>query len=556
MPRWVLLLWFAVAGVAVVVGAWLWSEQRLREETAHQQHHAAGAYQAYVSGRIGLMHALARSMALAEPMRELAARPTDLRARIRAVAYLQRFVATVGAEGAELLTADGLVLASSDPERVRPGTTHPPRPYLRRALEHGHANWIGTEDGGDELVIHMATALDGGSGKAVLAVLEYPVEMLSGAELAATHPGSVLALLDEYGVVAAGTASSLRLHTLGTLDPTVRARILSESPYGGRLPDPLAVRRRIEHEGAVILELAQRLPELDALHGHDHGDEPEHGAEPGDAEEAHGTDGARAAEAHDDAAAEGGGAAAGGGADHGHRLVVSAAPVPGTRWQTLTLQPVPERWPLFVQSLGFALPLWGVIVLGTLYLVQRARYLRELYERAIRDPLTRLYTRLYMEEAVKVLIEACERRRLQGLAVVLFDIDHFKRVNDTWGHAAGDEVLKAVARVILEDTRPTDVQVRLGGEEMVVWLPEPNLEGAVACAERLRRHVEQMRIATPQGEIAVTVSAGVALRAPGEDMEAAIRRADEALYRAKAEGRNRVVAAPAPAAGSQAAAPV
>ena len=125
-----------------------------------------------------------------------------------------------------------------------------------------------------------------------------------------------------------------------------------------------------------------------------------------------------------------------------------------------------------------------------------------------------------------------------SLAIV--DLDHFKNVNDTWGHAAGDEVLKALAETFRRALRPADVFGRFGGEEFVALLPAADADDAADIAERLRRLTEESAIATPEGVIRVTLSAGHTTALPGDSPDDLLRRADSALYESKRSGRNRV----------------
>ena len=124
--------------------------------------------------------------------------------------------------------------------------------------------------------------------------------------------------------------------------------------------------------------------------------------------------------------------------------------------------------------------------------------------------------------------------------IVLLDIDHFKRVNDTYGHAAGDAVLQAVAEALESTVRGGDSVARYGGEEFLLLLPGVGVRTAQLVAERARAAVARLRIKTPTGDIQVTISGGIAERTFGDTSESAIARADAALYRAKGEGRDRV----------------
>lgn len=171
-----------------------------------------------------------------------------------------------------------------------------------------------------------------------------------------------------------------------------------------------------------------------------------------------------------------------------------------------------------------------------------------LRELSFTDPLTRLYNRRYLMD---ILAREFERvgRRGGALSLVLLDIDHFKQVNDTYGHQNGDTVLAAVAETTRAGLRSYDIAVRYGGEEFMVVLPETTLADGIAVAERLRWEVGKTLFPSPLERLAVTVSLGVAA-CPSElvgSVDGLIRMADEALYRAKAGGRNRVEAMAVPA---------
>jgi two-component system, cell cycle response regulator len=177
--------------------------------------------------------------------------------------------------------------------------------------------------------------------------------------------------------------------------------------------------------------------------------------------------------------------------------------------------------------------------------------LNQSYERslslALTDELTGLYNRRYLFAHLDELIE---RANADGIctALCLFDIDHFKRVNDTRGHPAGDEVLRELAARTLHSVRSADLVARLGGEEFAVVMPETDLAVAATVAERLRTAVadEPFTVRGSAAAFPVTISIGVTVTAPGgDDRGLLLKRADEALYAAKAGGRNRVLTRPA-----------
>src|SRR5690606_9492118 len=167
-----------------------------------------------------------------------------------------------------------------------------------------------------------------------------------------------------------------------------------------------------------------------------------------------------------------------------------------------------------------------------------------LREHAERDPLTGLHNRRVFEARLAAA-ESHFLRYRRPVALAILDIDHFKRVNDTYGHEAGDEVLRAVAASLRASLRDTDMAARLGGEEFVVLQPETTLAGAVDAAERLRRQIEEQVIEWRGERIPIRISVGVSA-APEcvESVHDLVESADAALYASKNAGRNRVTAAP------------
>ncbi|MBI4854202.1 MAG: diguanylate cyclase [Acidobacteria bacterium] len=168
-------------------------------------------------------------------------------------------------------------------------------------------------------------------------------------------------------------------------------------------------------------------------------------------------------------------------------------------------------------------------------------YHDKLYQQATRDPLTALSNRNYFRNELRKFVSLAVRYN-RALSIIMLDIDFFKKINDTYGHDVGDNVLKGVSEVLMRHVRNHDVAARFGGEEFVMLLPETNLGGAVVVAERIRTAVENVNFESLGCRRQVTISIGVAeyegdTTSDGEDI---LKRADEALYRAKTSGRNRV----------------
>ncbi len=156
-----------------------------------------------------------------------------------------------------------------------------------------------------------------------------------------------------------------------------------------------------------------------------------------------------------------------------------------------------------------------------------------------RDPLTNLHLRSWVEDGLPGMLAACDRDGAP-FCVAFIDLDRFKAINDTHGHAVGDRVLEQVARIGLHRCRDADVLVRYGGEELALFMPGTDLEGARASAERLRAAIAAHGWSATAAGLGVTASFGVAARTPGEPIEALLERADRAMYQAKQAGRDRV----------------
>jgi two-component system cell cycle response regulator len=183
--------------------------------------------------------------------------------------------------------------------------------------------------------------------------------------------------------------------------------------------------------------------------------------------------------------------------------------------------------------------------------IRRKRYtdylrdnLDQSLELAVTDQLTGLHNRRYMETQLEALVRRAVLGGSAPVAVLVIDIDHFKKINDSFGHGVGDEVLREFAVRLASNVRAIDLPVRFGGEEFVVVMPETELEDALRIAQRIRLHVAGSPFRVLDGEelLTVTISIGVAASAGEDTPLKLIKRADEAMYEAKAHGRNRVIA--------------
>jgi diguanylate cyclase (GGDEF)-like protein len=174
-------------------------------------------------------------------------------------------------------------------------------------------------------------------------------------------------------------------------------------------------------------------------------------------------------------------------------------------------------------------------------ITERKRIESELQELATTDGLTRLANRRHFMSCLESHFAYLRRTNGLPAAILMFDLDHFKAINDRWGHAVGDEALRHFAGILQMELRSADMAGRLGGEEFAVLLTLADLEGACVVGQRIQRRLAAQLLACGHETIPLTVSIGVTeLRMDDADTEVALSRSDQALYRAKKNGRNRI----------------
>ena len=170
--------------------------------------------------------------------------------------------------------------------------------------------------------------------------------------------------------------------------------------------------------------------------------------------------------------------------------------------------------------------------------VKNAQLFREVKENSVKDALTSCFTKTHSLEVVDAELRRA-RRSQTPVTMIMFDIDHFKEVNDRYGHLCGDAVLSAIGKRMKEVLRGSDLKCRYGGDEFLVLLPETPLHGARRVADTLRREIAERPVPWSGEALTITASFGLAQTMPGEvNVQAVIARADQALYRAKDDGRN------------------
>ncbi len=188
-------------------------------------------------------------------------------------------------------------------------------------------------------------------------------------------------------------------------------------------------------------------------------------------------------------------------------------------------------------TIRFFVTLTLTIVLASIVLSIIVDLHRRLLDQAILDPLTGVFNRRHMERCLSDAIER-QRRSSAPTSLLLIDVDRFKSINDRFGHAAGDSVLKEIVSLVAKRSRKLDLLFRIGGEEFMLLLPDTQEPAAAVVAEQLRASVAEL---PPLDGLQVTVSIGISELRPGESRDSWMKHADDALYAAKKAGRNRVV---------------
>lgn len=208
-------------------------------------------------------------------------------------------------------------------------------------------------------------------------------------------------------------------------------------------------------------------------------------------------------------------------------------------WFIEPLQPISANALLFVNIFNFTTVFLMFAYLTMYYVVTVTRAHRRLARMATTDPLTGLFNRRHMVDLTEKLL-AREQRQQGKLTLMLMDLDHFKDINDQYGHELGDRVLQRVALLLRDQAREQDFVGRWGGEEFLAVLPETDPEQALVAAERIRAAVQALEWTDLKPGLQVTLCAGISQLNDRESFSSAIARADRALYRGKAHGRNRV----------------
>lgn len=223
----------------------------------------------------------------------------------------------------------------------------------------------------------------------------------------------------------------------------------------------------------------------------------------------------------------------------GERMLISSRNIPELGWRVVVEQQESEALSAIRHSLIMNTLIGLGVIAVTLVIVNLnvTRFQARLERMASTDKLTGAGNRAMFDIVISNALRRYQRDK-QVFSVVMLDIDHFKRVNDTYGHLAGDKIIKAITRVIQSTMRESDTLCRWGGEELVILTHNCATGNAAQLAEKIRQTIAREEFQTLSGPLSLTISAGVAQVQNGDDADGIIRRADEALYRAKHQGRN------------------
>lgn len=488
--------WFAIAGLIAILPTLIIVAEWTMKSVLRQLHQNAAdelkVSLAYMQSQIDNLYMLTRIAGADERAAKLTVNPKDRLLGEQINQILARFAATTGTM-VYILDRQGQVLASGNPMESNHsmGQLHGLRPYLEAAL-NGKVSW------------YVAMGLAPGRLGYYLAIPIRVRGRISGVVVTKTDPQKLILpqdrplrpflVTDQNGVVIIASRQAYLFHSLVDLPPSTLSHIQHQAPYAGRKISALGDRplETISTIPVITLE-TERAPHL--------------GAKP---------------------------------RPHSQRFVVASAPVANTSWTAHQLLPVHELDARVVQRSLIAMLalLAGMMVL--LFAIERWRRLKQINAQAIRDPLTGLYTRLYMLPSAGALLSAHDRQNIAGVSAILFDLDHFKAINDRYGHSAGDNTLVRVAAVLLNECRDSDIPVRYGGEEFLLFVPTGEKGQAVQMAERIRNQISTLDLTLAGQSQRLTISGGVVSHRAGETLERLIDRADQMLYQAKESGRNRI----------------
>ncbi|OGB21564.1 MAG: hypothetical protein A3I66_00335 [Burkholderiales bacterium RIFCSPLOWO2_02_FULL_57_36] len=432
---------------------------------------------------------------------------------------LEKLTETVKAEAMFVMDPAGLTIASSNwrSPKTFVGNNFAFRPYFQDAIRQGHGRFYGigavTYSPG-YFLSHAIQHADRVIGVAVVKIDLRNLDEKWDASL------GYMTIADKNGIVFLSSRKSWRYRPLNPLTPQTLEKLQATRQYAGMLIQsiPLLAGENSWHGGRIV-RVQEPIDENTVAEG--------------------------------------------------ERYVLRSDKLPGSDWTVSVFHATDKVSSIAIQAAVATSAVFAFLLLISMYAQQVRKRIEEreaarvsfeaahrelearhqelaelskqLHEAAITDPLTGAHNRRYFLDTIARMDNEA-RRYNTHVSIMMLDIDFFKRVNDTHGHAIGDKVLKEITRVCRESLRGSDVFARFGGEEFVFALSNTDLQEAALVAGRLRENIADMIVPIENGSLQVTASIGVSsCGSPGIPMSEAIKHADEALYTAKGEGRNRVV---------------
>lgn len=490
------LRWIFIAGILMAIPISIYVARWTRNTVLDQLHQRAAddlkVNLAYMQSRIDNIFTMTRIVSTDERVLDLLEQPDDAKIIAKANRFLARFNVTANTF-AYILNTDGIVVASGNwaaPDSFM-GENYGFRPYFQTSLTGDAGQYVAVGVASKALGYYVSLPIRVDHRIVAVAVTKTDPQDLV---LSNDRPKRPFVITDANGVAIISNPDALRFFSLTPLSKSIVERIRHQHQYTGvdiksLSPTP------IETMGSVRVMTVPANPAIDM-------------------------------------------------AVDQQQYVLSALTVPMAGWTAHILWPVHSLNTRIIQSLLMTFLALVSALLLALFFFERWRHMKQLHQQAIRDPLTGLYTRLYMLESAALLLAAHDRETIPGVGAIMFDLDHFKRINDQYGHSAGDNVLVKVSAILLKECRDSDIPIRYGGEELLIFMPTGNEQQVLHLAERIRMQIKKLGISLAGHHIHITLSGGIATHLPGESLEQLIDRADRMMYQAKQKGRDQIYWAP------------
>ena len=485
------LLWMTVIGVLITLPVAYFLAQWTRSSLLSSLHRRAldelKVHMAHIESEMDHLHTITRIVGKDERVLSYLQSPDDPNGQLQVNHYLKRFKDVTGSIP-YILNAEGTVVSSANWDRPDSFVGHDLglRPYFKASIMGEDAQYVAVGTISDQLGYYVSIPIRIESKIVGVAVTKTDPQRLITSH--GEHNHRPLIITDPDGVAIISSMTQYLFHTLA---PDGAATLKRMSRYNNRTLKPITT-IPIEKVGRT------RLLTLSAAGVSNKG-----------------------SEAHS-------------------QFLLARAALTRSGWKAHILWPITDLdTPLMQRRLISALSL----ILGWLlcfYAVERWRHIKQMQEHAFRDPLTRVYTRLYMLESATVLLAAHDRNSISGVSAIMFDLDRFKMINDQYGHSAGDNVLVQVADVLKKECRESDIPIRYGGEEFLVFVPTGDHQQVFQLAERIRHQIKKLDIKLAGRPAPITISGGIAAHMPGETLEKLIDRADHMMYLAKQNGRDQI----------------